>query len=98
MANEFTSHALNPSGQDKCKQVEVLFDMLLGALKDIPLTVDRSPPPTGNPFDGDPRLKNIGGREQALVVTKLQEAKMWATRAVALDPENWAVGPNLGAK
>lgn len=31
--------------------------------------------------------RSMKGRPFALVVTKLQEAKMWATRAIAEDPD-----------
>lgn len=68
---EFQSHALTPEGQRCADEVARLYSQLLDKLEQI-----------GAPD----AIAALGGRPFALCITKLQESKMWATRAIAENP------------
>lgn len=79
MSDEFKTHRLNDQGLAKCDAVAGVFERALTELRQIML-------PTVAP--GATANTSFAAREQALVVTKLQEACFFAKRAVALDPAN----------
>lgn len=74
MANEFTRPELNQQGIERMEQVGLIFEECLRRLGEVPLV--------------SPEVKGTGARESALVTTKLQEAKMWAERALSVNPDN----------
>lgn len=75
---EFTSHALNAAGQLAVDEIAKIFSDALTKLEDVRLS-------PRDPYDPE-ALRALGGRARALMLTKLQEAKMWAVRAVAETP------------
>lgn len=74
MANEFSRPALNSHGERRMARIEEIFKDALSELADVPLV--------------SAELKGTGARESALVITKLQEAKLWAERALLVNPDN----------
>jgi hypothetical protein len=77
MANEFTVHALNPTGMERALAIAKAFDILVQNLDVIGLVSE----------DG-----KVGARERALVITHLQTANFWAKRAMATNPNNQIAG------
>lgn len=76
MPNEFTVHRLNAAGLAKADQIACVFEQALAQLKALYI-------PTVDP--GQIPCTSFAAREQALVVTKLQEACFFAKRVIALD-------------
>jgi hypothetical protein len=72
--NEFAVHMLNEDAKDKAKVIASNFSNLLTALEDV----------CGTP-DGH---RGPGGREMAIVRTKLEEACFFAKKAMAAQPTN----------
>ena len=76
MADEFTRPDLNQQGEERMDKLRRIFTRCLDELENVPLV--------------HPDAKGTGQRERALVVTKLQEAKLWAERALLLNRDNLA--------
>jgi len=76
MSDEFTRPDLNQQGDERMDKLRQIFTTCLRELQNVPLV--------------NPNTKGTGVRESALVVTKLQEAKLWAERALLLNPDNLA--------
>ncbi len=70
---EFQTHRLNAEGIKKVERVKGLFDEFLRDLTEESLTPDIQLPP---------------GRHLSIVKTKLEEACMFAVKAVSCDPAN----------
>ena len=71
----FEVHMLNDQGKKRAQDIAESFDALLGALQAIWI-------PASN--------YTLGGREQAIVRTKLEEACFFAKKAMAIQKENQA--------
>lgn len=74
MSDEFTRPELNQQGVERMDRLRQIFTVCLRELQNVPLV--------------HPDAKGTGVRESALVVTKLQEAKQWAERALLLNRDN----------
>jgi len=74
MSDEFTRPELSKQGDERMDKLRQIFTTCLRELQNVPLL----PPDT----------KGTGMREAHQVTLKLQEAKMWAERALLLNRDN----------
>lgn len=72
--NEFKVHRLNAAGLAKADQIACVFEQALAQLRTL-----------FTPMVDGVAVTSFAAREQALVVTKLQEACFFAKRVIALD-------------
>lgn len=84
MRQAFEVHLVNDDGKRKANLIAESFNQLVDELRVVIYRSDLARHAAGTDLTAAP----VGGREFAIVMTKLEEACFFAKKAMALQPEN----------